>query len=203
MRKSTTSVTALSILLFLFSFASATTPGNPKGDYLSTMPLAATLQPNLSTCPTGSTACPNTNNSTVCCPTDTACLKKQDINGVPGWGCCNTAIIGATCPLLLSNEKCALQGWVVCGGVDGKLKSATCCEKVEMCRGIGRGGWDCAAGSDIEVRGNATQTLGQSTKTSTAPATGETAGGAGVTSGGAEILRLGVGMAAIAGLWMV
>lgn len=204
MRKSATSVTTPSLLLLLFSFAGATTPGNPKGDYLSTMPLAATLQPNLTTCPTGSTACPSTTNSTTaCCPTDTTCLKKQDLNGVAGWGCCTSAPIGATCPLLLSNEQCALQGWVVCGGVGGKLKSATCCEKVEMCREIERGGWDCAAGSDAEVRGNATQTPGQTTKTSAAPATGETTGGAGVTGDGMEMLGLSVGMAAIAGLWIV
>ena len=112
--------------------------------------------------------------------------------------------MGATCPLLLSNVQCALQGWVVCGGVDGKLKSATCCEKVEMCREIGRGGWDCAAGSNTEVPGNVTQTLGQTTETSTAPPTAvETTGGVRMAGGGADILALGVGMAAIAGLWMV
>ncbi|KAF8424751.1 hypothetical protein BGX38DRAFT_1279369 [Terfezia claveryi] len=202
MRKSTTSVTALSLLFFLVSFASTTTPGNPKGDYLSTMPLAATLQPKLTTCPTDSTTCLETDNSTICCPTATTCVKKQDINGIAGWGCCNAAPMGATCPLLLSNEKCAVQGWVVCGGVDGKLKSATCCEKVGMCREIGRGRWDCAAESDVEVLGNATRTLGQTTETSIVPAAMETTGGAGVTCGGAEILGLGVGMAAIAGLWL-
>ncbi|RPB25994.1 hypothetical protein L211DRAFT_847741 [Terfezia boudieri ATCC MYA-4762] len=201
MRKSTTSVTALSLLFFLFSFASATTPGNPKGDYLSTMPLAATLQPKLTTCPAGSTTCLETGSSTICCPTGTTCVKKQDINGVSGWGCCNATPMGATCPLLLSNKECALQGWVVCGGVDGKLKSATCCERVGMCREMGRGRWDCAAESDVEVRGNATQTLGQTTATSIVPAAIETTGGAGVTGGGTEIL--GLGMAAIAGLWMV
>ncbi|KAF8418937.1 hypothetical protein EV426DRAFT_298599 [Tirmania nivea] len=199
MRKSTATLS----LSFLFPFANATTPGDPRGDYLSTMPLAATLQPHLTTCPADSTVCPDTRSSIVCCPTDTTCLKKQDINGVPGWGCCTTAPIGATCPLLLSNEKCALKGWVICGGVNGKLKGATCCEKVEMCREIGRGGWDCAAGSDVEVSSNATQTLGQTTQTSTVPATVETTGGAGVSGGGAEILGLGVGMAAIAGLLMV
>jgi len=111
--------------------------------------------------------------------------------------------MGATCPLLLSNEKCALQGWVVCGGIDGKLKSATCCEKVEMCREIGRGGWDCAAEGDVGVRGNATQTLGQQTGVSTIPPVGAT-GGAGVAGGAAEVLGLGLGMGVAAvGLWMV
>ncbi|KAF8477571.1 hypothetical protein BDZ91DRAFT_709493 [Kalaharituber pfeilii] len=132
--------TATFILLVLPHLTTSLSPGSPTGNALSTLPLAATLSSENVTCPGSTMECPNS--PSHCCPTGLTCLKKQDILGVIGWGCC-TAMAGVTCPLILSNTECAVEGWVACG--DGR--GATCCEKESQCRLGERGMWDCSGES--------------------------------------------------------
>ncbi|KAI5811292.1 hypothetical protein DFH27DRAFT_20127 [Peziza echinospora] len=119
------------------------------------IPLALTMPPRTS-CPatmiTCNAATAEESLQTHCCPSGNTCIKKPDVFGVQGWGCCDTSDPTAKCGSVIETTKCAAVGWSVCGGGEG----GKCCASRGLCRSVNEGGlkWDCGgSGNGTEGEG--------------------------------------------------